>query len=154
MISSCGTKNKGSLDNCPPNGGTQEKYFYITTTLSDLLSGIYESIKKVNDNAELCKLYFIPWWPIHTSLFIRCATTECVPILSVVIIWDLFPINTIIILLFCNFAFMLSNKSFQSMPSFYAALSSPVVRISINCLAKDTGKNIRAGHFPDMLGIG
>jgi len=43
------------------------------------------------------------------------------------------------------------------MPPFRAALLSPIVRISINlpCVEyKNTGKNIRAGQFQDMLGIG
>jgi hypothetical protein len=68
----------------------------------------------------------------HTSLFTRCGTTECVPFLSVAVNRDLFSINTILFLLFGHLAFMLSNKSFQSMPSSYPALSSFNVRISIN----------------------
>ncbi|MDD2353578.1 MAG: hypothetical protein PHX56_08520 [Atribacterota bacterium] len=39
------------------------------------------------------------------------------------------------------------------MSLFFANQTSFIVRISINCPAKDTGKNIRAGQFQDMLGI-
>jgi hypothetical protein len=48
---------------------------------------------------------------------------------------------------------MLSNKSFQSMPSFRAALSSLMCASPSTCPAKDTGKNTRVGQFQDMLGI-
>jgi len=50
----------------------------------------------------------------HTSLFTRCGTTACVPFLSVDVNRDLFPINTILILLFSHFTCLLPNKSFQS----------------------------------------
>jgi hypothetical protein len=48
---------------------------------------------------------------------------------------------------------MLSNKSFQSMPPFRAAFSSLMCASPSTCPAKDTGRNIRAGQFQDMLGI-
>ena len=50
----------------------------------------------------------------HTSLFTRCGTTACVPFLSVDVNRDLFPITTILILLFSHFTCLLPNKSFQS----------------------------------------
>ena len=91
----------------------------------------------------------------HTSLFTRCGTTACVPFLSVFANRDLFPINTILILLLCHFTCLLSSQSFQSRLSrlFCSTVFLPCASPS-TCPAKDTGGNIRAGKFQDMLGIG
>ena len=90
----------------------------------------------------------------HTSLFTRCGTTACVPFLSVFANRDLFPINTILLLLFRHFTCLLSNKSFQS--RLFRLFCSTVFLLCASpstCPAKDTVRNIRAGQFQDMLGI-
>lgn len=138
MNSSFGKLYCDFIMNSPPNGGTQEKYSLHNSTLSDLLPSICEGIEKVNDNAKLCKLYFMPCWGIHTSLFTRCGTTACVPILSD----DRFShyegeyqsaFRSFVI---SNHAlkWFIENKSYQSMMfSSYLILLFVMVRISINC---------------------
>lgn len=89
----------------------------------------------------------------HTSLFTRCGTTACVPFLSVSVIWDLLSKNTIPVLLFCISLSCSQINHFRAYPRFVLLKRLLLCASPSTCPAKDTGKNIRAGQFQDMLGI-